>query len=88
MPMFRVIYEIDVEADNADDAALKVHAILDEPMDSAPVFDVIEWADNPPDFACDRPGVVTVDTYGMNANDYDDCAGHCEHCEARKGREV
>ena len=43
MAMFRLIYEIDIEADTADDAALEAYKILTDLESIPPVFDVIQW---------------------------------------------
>ena len=43
MAMFRVIYEIDIETDTAEDAALEVYKIMTDPESIPPVFDVIQW---------------------------------------------
>ena len=43
MAMFRLIYEIDIEADTAEDAALEAYKILTDPESIPPVFDVIQW---------------------------------------------
>ena len=44
MAMFRLIYEIDIEADTAEDAALEAYKILTDPESIAPFFDVIQWS--------------------------------------------
>jgi hypothetical protein len=43
MAMFRLIYEIDIEADTAEDAAMEAYKILTDPESIPPVFDVIQW---------------------------------------------
>ena len=43
MAMFRVIYEIDLEADTAEDAALEAYKVMTDPESIPPVFDVIQW---------------------------------------------
>ena len=43
MAMFRLIYEIDIEADTAEDAALEAYKILTDLESIPPVFDVIQW---------------------------------------------
>ena len=42
--MFRVIYEIDLEADTAEDAALEAYKVITDPESIPPVFDVIQWS--------------------------------------------
>ena len=46
MATFRLIYEIDIEADTAEDAALEAYKILTDPESIPPVFDVIRWGVN------------------------------------------
>ena len=46
MAMFRLIYEIDIEADTAEDAALEAYKILTDLESIPPVFDVIQWVVN------------------------------------------
>ena len=43
MATFRLIYEIDIEADTAEDAALEAYKILTDTESIPPVFDVIHW---------------------------------------------
>ena len=43
MALFRVIYEIDIEADAAEDAALEVYKIMTDPESIPPILDVIQW---------------------------------------------
>ena len=43
MALFRVIYEIDIEADTAEDAALEVYKIMTDPESIPPILDVIQW---------------------------------------------
>ena len=43
MAIFRVIYEIDIETDTAEDAALEAYRIMTDPDSIPPVFDVIQW---------------------------------------------
>ena len=44
MAMFRLFYEIDIEADTAEDAALEAYKIFTDPESIPPVFDVIQWS--------------------------------------------
>ena len=44
MAIFRVIYEIDLEADTAEDAALEAYKVMTDPESIPPVFDVIQWS--------------------------------------------
>ena len=43
MAMFRLLYEIDIEADTAEDAAMEAYRIMTDPESIPPVFDVIQW---------------------------------------------
>ena len=43
MAIFRVIYEIDIETDTAEDAALEAFGIMTDPESIPPIFDVILW---------------------------------------------
>ena len=78
MAIFRVIYEIDLEADTAEDAALEAYKVMTDPESIPPVFDVIQWDVNEDDEAevpeydsGARENTVTID---------------CETLLSRKGR--
>ncbi len=62
MPMYRVVYEIDVEAHSPEQAAMEAFACITDPAAMSPIFDILQWgADSePPKFTCDTPGVVSM----------------------------
>ena len=65
MAIFRVIYEIDLEADTAEDAALEAYKVMTDPESIPPVFDVIQWsvsADGEAEYDSGaRENTVTID---------------------------
>ena len=68
MAMFRLIYEIDIEADTAEDAALEAYKILTDLESIPPVFDLIQWdvneageAEVPEYDSGSRENTVTID---------------------------
>ena len=68
MAIFRVIYEIDIETDTAEDAALEAFGIMADPESIPPVFDVIQWdvkedgEATPPEYdSGGRENAVTID---------------------------
>lgn len=62
MTMFRVIYEIDIEADTAEDAALEVYQLMIDPSSIPPVFDVIRWS-------IGKDGQLEEPEYGSDARE-------------------
>lgn len=61
--MYRVIYEIDIEAESPRKAAQQVAAIFKDEDSCPPIFDVIPWdgADYPHPNSCDLPGCTSVE---------------------------
>jgi hypothetical protein len=61
MAMFRVVYEIDVEANSAAEAAQEVWDIFNDPDMNPPILDVLMWHnDRPPAFYSDTEGIQSI----------------------------
>ena len=78
MAMFRLIYEIDIEADTAEDAALEAYKILTDLESIPPVFDLIQWDLN-------EDGEAEVPEYDSGARE-NTVTIDCETLLDRKGR--
>lgn len=62
MKTYRVIYEIDVEADTPEAAAREAYECMRDPESMPPMLDVVAWSgDCPPDFTSDLPNVQSFD---------------------------
>jgi len=62
MTMYRVTYEIDVEAETPTEAAREAYDCMIDSESAPPILDVILWVDNnTPEFTSDAKGVTSID---------------------------